>query len=70
VVGPMAGRGLTLAYLDAAGAPTTDAALVRAVRATLAATTERAVASGWTGGPARVVTDSLTTELTLRNTVR
>jgi hypothetical protein len=74
VAGPLAdssasGRGLTLVYRDAAGAPTSVAAAVRAVEIALVGVTDQPVHGR---DPRRAVTDTfaLTTRVALRNAPR
>jgi hypothetical protein len=67
VAGPLAGEGLTLEYLDGAGASVLDPMAVRSIRLTLVGASERRVAIGWTGGPKAFVAETISTRLFLRN---
>jgi len=67
VAGPLAGDGLTLEYLDAGGAATTDPMQVRSLRLTLVGASERRAARNWTGGPSAAVVETVSSRLFLRN---
>ena len=70
VVGPLAGSGLTLEYLDGSGLPVPTPGAVREIRARLVGETERRVAGAGSSGPAAFVAESLTSHLFLRNPPR
>lgn len=64
VVGPLAGRGLVLAYFDSTGAVTTDRTLVARVSVTVIGRTAQPVQ---TGGTVDYLLDTLVTNVALRN---
>lgn len=64
VVGPLAGRGLVLAYFDSTGAVTTDRTLVARVSVTVIGRTAQPVQTGGTVG---YLLDTLVTNVALRN---
>lgn len=70
LAGPLAGAGLTLEYLGGDGAPTSNPAAVRGIRATLVGAGERTVARNWSGGQNAAVVDTVSTRLFLRNMPR
>lgn len=70
VAGPLAGEGLTLEYLDAAGAPVADPAGVVRIRVTLVGASERPIPAGWTGSPRAIAAETASTQVFLRNVQR
>lgn len=70
VAGPLDGDGLTLEYLDAAGAAVADPLAVRSIRLTLVGSGERQVPAGWTGAARAVIAETVSTQVFLRNVQR
>jgi hypothetical protein len=70
VLGPlMADSGFTLRYLDGTGAVTADRTQVKSITVTLRGLTDQAITTG-TGSTPEVVSDSLVTQVVLRNALR
>lgn len=67
LAGPLTGDGLSLEYFGEAGTVVVNPADVRSLRITLTGASERSVARAWTGGPQRVVAETVSTRLFLRN---
>ena len=65
-LGPITATGLDLAYFNAAGATTTNRALVQSIRITIRGVTDRTVRAGGQS-PLALDTDSLAMRITLRN---
>jgi hypothetical protein len=68
VLGPLASSS-SFVFLDSTGSATSDRSVVRSVRVTLVAQTDRPVTDGPTGRP-RIQSDTLVALVTLRNALR